>query len=40
MRQRFMDDEETIRKWGYVFGFVATCVLWAVVITVASGILA
>jgi len=34
-----MDDEQTIRKWGYAFGFVGTCLLWAVLIVVVSGIL-
>jgi len=39
MRQKFMDDEQTIARWGYAFGFTSVCLLWAVVIIVASGIL-
>lgn len=37
--KRFYDDQETIARWRYAFGFISVCVLWAVVFVLASGIL-
>lgn len=36
---KFMDDAETVQKWGRGVGYVAVVVLWAIAMVMASGIL-
>lgn len=34
----FLDDKETIAKWANAFGYVATVIVFSVVLVIASGI--
>ena len=40
MKRFFMDDRETVERWGRVCGMIGTVILWAAAVVIASGILA